>query len=75
MNTNQLDRTFVRIPHRKRPKTQHPVVTKVKTTLPFPLSGKEPQTKPKRLLKVSRTPKTEQTVTENKNTSYMSIYI
>ena len=75
MNTNQLDRTFVRIPHRKRPRTQHPVVTKVKTTLPNPITGKEPQSKPKRLLKVSRTPKTEQTVIENKNTSYMSIYI
>ena len=72
MNTNQLDRTFVRIPHRKRPRT---VVTKVKTTLPNPITGKEPQSKPKRLLKVSRTPKTEQTVIENKNTSYMSIYI
>ena len=75
MNTNQFDRTFVRVPHRKRPRTQHPVVTKVKTTLPIPPTGKEPQTKPKRLLKVSRTPKTEQTDTENKNTSYMSIYI
>ena len=75
MNTNQFDRTFVKIPHRKRPRTQHPVVTKVKTTLPNPITGKEPQSKPKRLLKVSRTPKTEQTVIENKNTSYMSIYI
>ena len=75
MNTNQFDRTFVKIPHRKRPRTQHPLLTKVKTTLPITPTGKEAHTKSKRVLKVSRTPKTEQTTTENKNTSYMSIYI
>ena len=75
MNTTQLNQAFVKVPQRKRPKVQHPAVTKSKTVFSTVSTTNEPHTKLKRPLKVPSGPKKEQTSTENKNTSYMSIYL
>ena len=59
MNPNRLEQTFLLIP-RKRPKV----------TLPVPNT-----VSPDTLVKQSMKENVQQTETENKNTSYMSIYL
>ena len=59
MNTIQLNQAFVKVPQRKRPKVQHPAVTKSKTVFSIASTVNKPRTKLKQPLKVPSDPKKE----------------
>ena len=70
MNTDYLERSFVRVQYKRKKPSQN--VSTFDTVI---VPVKQQNSKYKVPDKTPRVPKTEQTETENKNTSYLSIYL